>query len=390
MKLPLRKSYKYRIYPTKAQESRLENQFSMCRHLYNWKLAERIEAYEKEGVSVGYTQQQNSLPELRKERPWFKDVYSQVLQDVLRRLDNSFQGFYRRIKAGEAPGFPRFKKRGQWDSITYPQYKKRPDSVIDVPKIGKVKLVHHREISDEAKVKTLTITKDAGKWFACFSVEISFPAEPEQDLSDPVGIDLGLIDFFHTSDGEHISAPKCLRQKEKHLKRLQKQLSKAGKRSGRYYRLLKAIQKCHYRIRCKRNDFLHKSANVLLKKSGLIFYEDLKIRNMIRRPAPKQDEEGKYLPNKASAKAGLNKSIADAGWGRFLDILKYKAPHFGKKVAAVPPHYTSQKCSACGNIVQKSLSIRTHSCICGFVSNRDLNAALNILRVGMDTLQART
>ncbi len=390
MKQPLRKSYKYRIYPAKAQKSRLENQFSMCRHLYNWKLAERIEAYEKGGVSIGYNQQQNSLPELKKERPWFKSVYSQVLQDVLKRLDKSYQNFFRRVNAGEKPGFPKLKKRGQWDSITYPQYKKRPDSVIDVPKIGKIKLVLHREIPEEAKVKTLTITRDAGKWFACFSVEIPFPAEPEQDLSSPIGIDLGLIDFFYTSDGEHIPAPKCLKKKENRLKRLQRRMAKSEKRSEKYRKLLKAIQKCHYRIRCKRTDFLHKAANFLLKKSGLIFYEDLKIKNMMRRPAPKQDEDGKYLPNNASTKAGLNKSIADAGWGRFLDIVGYKALYSGKKTAAVPPHYTSQKCSACGNIVQKALSIRTHRCSCGFVSNRDLNAALNILRVGMDTFQAQT
>ncbi|GBC59851.1 hypothetical protein DENIS_0792 [Desulfonema ishimotonii] len=111
---------------------------------------------------------------------------------------------------------------------------------------------------------------------------------------------------------------------------------------------------------------------------------------MMRRPRPKQDENGKYLPNNASAKAGLNKSLSDAGWGKFLAILKYKSRRLGKKTLAVPPQYTSQTCSACGEIVKKSLSVRTHRCACGFVANRDLNAALNILRIGMDTLQAPT
>ncbi|GBC60408.1 transposase [Desulfonema ishimotonii] len=390
MDFVIRRSYKYRIYPAKAQISNLENQFSMCRHLYNRSLAERTDAYEKDGTTISYNQQQNSLPELKKKRPWYKGVYSQVLQDVLRRLDKAYQAFFRRVRTGGKPGFPKFRKRGQWNSITYPQYRKRPDPVITVPKIGRVRLVCHRELPDNARVKTLTITREAGKWFACFPAELPFTAEPEQDLTDPLGIDLGLIDFFYASDGSHVPVPKHLRKKEKQLRRLQRRLAKAEKRSEKYYKILKAVRKCHYRIKCRRSDFLHKTASDLLKKSGLIFYEDLRIANMIRRPRPKQDEDGKYLPNNASAKAGLNKSLADAGWGRFIEILKYKSRRLGKKTLAVPPQYTSQKCSACGEIVKKSLSVRTHRCACGFVVNRDLNAALNILRIGMDTLQAPT
>ena len=386
MILTIRKSFKYRIYPTKAQKTNLENQFSMCRHLYNRSLAERIEAWEKEQKSITYNHQQNSLPELKKEKPWYKGVHSQVLQDVLKRLDKGYQAFFRRVKSGEKPGHPKFKKRGQWNSITYPQYSKRPDDRIVVPKIGTVKLVYHREILEDAKIKTMTIIKEAGKWFACFSVELPLNIEPKQDLLDPIGIDLGLIDFLYASDGSHIPVPKHLRKKEKQLQRLQQRLSKAKKRSREYYKILKALQKCHYRVKCQRNDFLHKTANGLLTKSDSIVHEDLKISNMLRRPKPKQDEDGKYLPNNATAKAGLNKSIADAGWGRFLDILKYKTSQFGKNLVAVPPHYTSQQCSSCGEIVEKSLSARTHLCSCGFVANRDLNAALNILRIGLDTL----
>ncbi|GBC60210.1 transposase [Desulfonema ishimotonii] len=390
MDFVIRRAYKYRVYPTKAQISNLENQFSMCRHLYNRSLAERIDAYKKDGTTITYDQQQNSLPELKKGRPWYKGVYSQVLQDVLRRLDKGYQAFFRRAGAGGKPGFPKFRKRGQWNSITYPQYRKRPDPVITVPKIGKVRLVYHREFPEDATVKMLTITREAGKWFACFPAELPFIAEPEQNLPDPLGTDLGLIDFFHASDGSHVPVPKLLRKKEKQLGRLQRRLAKAKKRSEKYHRLLKAVRKCHYRIKCRRSDFLHKTANDLLKKSGLIFYEDLRISDMIRRPRPKQDGDGKYLPNNASAKAGLNKSLADAGWGKFPDILKYKSPYLGKKTLAVPPRYTSQVCSSCGEIVKKSLSARTHRYACGFVANRDLNAALNILRIGMDTLRVPT
>ncbi|GBC59848.1 hypothetical protein DENIS_0789 [Desulfonema ishimotonii] len=179
MDFVIRRSYKYRVYPAKAQISNPENQFSMCRHLYNRSLAERTDAYEKDGTIITYDQQQNSLPELKKERPWYKGVYSQVLQDVLRRPDKGYQAFFRRTKAGGKPGFPKFRKRGQWNSITYPQYRKRPDSVITVPKIGRVRLVYHRELPEDATVKTLTITREAGKWFACFSAEFPFTAEPD-------------------------------------------------------------------------------------------------------------------------------------------------------------------------------------------------------------------
>ncbi|MCP4117230.1 MAG: transposase, partial [Desulfobacteraceae bacterium] len=240
-------------------------------------------------------------------------------------------------------------------------------------------------------VKTLTITKEAGKWFACFSVEISIPTEPKQDLLPPVGVDMGLIDFFYVSDGSQVSVPKHLRKKEQQLQGLQRRLSNTIKGTKQYRKILKALQKCHYRIKCRRNDFLHKKANELLNKSDTIFHEKLTIQNMIRRPKPRQDKETyEYLPNGASAKAGLNKSIADAGWGRFFQLLRYKANDLCKHVVSVPPHYTSQICSSCGKTVKKSLSTRTHRCECGFVANRDHNAALNILRIGMDTFQAST
>ena len=291
MKQLVRKSYKYRIYPTKSQITNMENQFSMCRYLYNWNLTERIEAYEKEQHSISYNEQQNKLPELKKEKPWFKSVHSQVLQDVLKRLDNAYKHFFRRVKTGEVPGFPKFKKRGQWNSITYPQYSKHPSSdEIVVPKLGSIKLKYHREISEDVKIKTLTITKEADKWFACFSVEQELEIELKQDFSSSIGIDLGLIDFVYTSNNDSISVPKYFRKKEQQLTRLQRRLSKTTKRSKKYYQLLKAIQKCHYKIKCQRNDFLHKSANNILSQGNAVIHEDLKIKNMMRRPKPKQDD----------------------------------------------------------------------------------------------------
>jgi putative transposase len=382
------KAFKYRIYPTEPQIDNLLNQFSMCRYLYNWSLEERIEAYEKEQKTIGYVDQANKLPALKIERPWFAGVYSQVLQDVLKRLDKGYQSFFRRIKEGDTPGFPKFKKKGEWDSITYPQYKAFPDSKIEVPKVGEIKLMYHREMPKDAKVKTLTITKEADKWFACFSVELPIDIEPKQDLGASIGIDLGLIDFLYASDGSNVPAPKYYRKLQGRLARLQRRFAKADKYGKKWYKILRAIQKVYYRIRCLKHDFLHKTANELLDKADIIIHEDLNVSGMIRRPKPKQDEDGKYIANGASAKSGLNKSIADAAWGQFIGILKYKAVELGKMLIGISPQYTSQECPACHELVKKSLSVRTHHCPCGFVANRDFAASLNILRIGLDTLTA--
>lgn len=359
----------------------------MCRHLYNWNLAERINAY-KNGNRISYYDQQNALPGLKLDKPWFKGVYSMVLQDVLRRLDFAYKSFFRRIKEGGEPGFPKFKKKGQWNSITYSNFKKAPiDNKIKVSKIGLIKIVKHRSIPENAKVKTLTISKEAGKWFACFSFEFESQIESKQDLTNAVGIDLGLIDFFYPSEGDPVSAPKYLRKSEKRLKKMQVKLSNVKKQTPRYLKILKSLQKIHYKIKCQRNDFLHKTANDLLESSDLIIYEKLNIKNMIKRPEKVKDETGEYLPNGAKYKSMLNKSISDVGWGKFIEILNYKANEKGKGVHAVNPYMTSQKCSQCGEIVKKSLSTRTHICkSCGFTANRDLNAAYNIKRLGLESL----
>jgi putative transposase len=315
-----------------------------------------------------------------------------VLQDVLVRLDNAYNAFLRRLEEGAGdPGFPKFKKRGKWNSITFPQRVKAPDgSKVYVPKIGTVKLVYHRPIPADACIKTMSVVKEAGRWFVCFSAQVPVELEPKQTVLPSVGIDMGLIDFYYTSDGDKVPPPKYFRKKEKQLKRLQQRLSRAKKRTPEYLKILGALKKCHYRIKCRRADFLHKQTNRLLSAYDCIFHEDLSIQNMIKRPEPKPDGNGGYLPNGAKDKSRLNKSISDVGWHKFFSFLKYKAESLNKTVVPVPPAYTSQLCSACGAIVKKSLSTRTHKCECGYIAPRDLNAAINILCVGMHTLQAST
>ena len=347
--------------------------------------------------NVNYNYQANKLPSLKEERPWFKSVHSQVLQDTLKRLDKAYQNFYRRVREGkEKAGYPEYKKKGQWDSITYPQYSKKPeDNIIKVSKIGKVKIRYHREIPIIGTIKTLTIEEDGGKWFACFSVEMpKRMIELKQDLSRAVGLDAGLIDFYYASDGSHIEVPKYFRKAEKKLKRVQEKFSKleakykGKKKPKKFYKLLKVLQKLHYHVRCQREDFLHKQANRLLAEFDIIIHEDLNIQGMKRRPKPEQDEDGKYLPNRASQKAGLNKSISDVARGKFFQILKYKAKRRGKTVIAVPPQYTSQICSGCNNMVKKSLSMRTHICpVCNLIIPRDYNSALYIKKLGLKKLK---
>lgn len=383
----MRRSYKYRIYPTKSQASNLENQFSMCRYLYNWSLEERIQKYEKEEKSVTYRDQSKKLPELKAEKPWFKGVYSQVLQDVLNRLDGSFQSFFSRVKEGNNPGFPKFKKKGQWDSITYPQFRSLPENKkLKIPKVGDIKIQYHRSIPYNAKIKTLTVKKEGARWFVSFSIEIPFEIE-RKPVKSAIGIDLGLIFFYKASDGSEVFAPKFFRKSEDKLKKLQKRLSKAEKLSPRYHKTLRAVQKTHHKIKNQRLDFLHKTANDLLKKSDAVMIENLNIKGMIKRAKPKQDNENSLSLNRSIRKSGLNKSILDASWYSFRQILEYKADALGKTVKTVAPHYTSQKCCGCGEIVKKSLSTRTHKCYnCGLVMDRDENAANNILGLGLESL----
>lgn len=188
-------------------------------------------------------------------------------------------------------------------------------------------------------------------------------------------------------NGSHIEVPRYLRKSEKKLKKLQRKFSDTQKRTKKWYKILKSLQKAHFKVKCQREDFLHKQANRLLCDFDVIIHEDLNIQGMKRRPKPKQDEEGKYLSNNAGAKAGLNKSISDVSWGKFFEILKYKALISGKTVIAIDPKYTSQICSGCGNMVHKSLSMRTHICpVCNLVIPRDYNSAIYIKDLGLESL----
>ncbi len=387
------KTYKYRLYPTKSQITKLENTFSICRALYNYALEHRISSYNR-GKSVNYYEQSASLPEIKKDFPWYKSVNAVVLQNVLKRLDTAYQNFFRRMKNDKVKstekGFPKFKKRGQWNSILYSDKNKikYPTDKLIVPSIGDVKIILHRPIN--GVIKNMSIIKEANNWYVSFSVELSNNATTELnvDTSKVVGIDVGLIDYYYDSNGNSLKAPRLLRLAEKNIKRLQRKLKKCVKRSKEFYNVLKALKTSHAKVKYKRLDFLYKTAYGLFSSNDLVVREDLKLTNLIKKPKPKLSEDGKtYLPNNASLKAGMNKSFSDASFGRFFSILDEVAIKLGKMVIKVDPSYTSQDCSDCGNRIKKSLSTRTHVCNeCGLVLNRDHNASLNILRLGLQSL----
>lgn len=293
----------------------------------------------------------------------------------------AFKAFFRRIANGEEPGYPRFQGRNRYNSFTYPQggFSLTHDSRVCLSKIGSIKVKLHGPI--EGTIKTCTIKYEAGSWYVVFSCEVKQP-EPLPSVSSEVGIDLGVTHFAALSDGTFIESPRYYRKAAAKLRRNQHTLSKRKRGSHRRERARKAVAKAHRKIRNQRRDFHHKQAKKLVQEHQMIVFEQLEITNISKRAKPKQDEDGNYLPNGAAAKSGLNKSILDAGWGQFQQIVASKAVYAGRTVIKVNPRYTSQVCSQCGTVRKKSLEERWHSCECGAELDRDTNAAINILRLG--------
>jgi len=381
-----RKAFKFRLYPNKEQEQKLLFTLNRCRELYNAALSERKDSYKYTGKGVTYFQQKRDLPEIKIIREEYKEIHSQVLQDVFNRLDKGMKAFFRRVQNGETPGFPRFQGRNRYNSFTYTQSGYMlTDTHVILSKIGTIKVKRHREI--QGNIKTVTVKHEVDQWYIVFSCELPdeqvVPTLPYTD--DAIGIDLGLLHFATLSTGDTIENPRYYREAQADLKRKQRKLSRCKPRSHRREKAKRQVAKAHRKIRNQRHDFLHKQSRQLVNTYETIVFEDLHVLNMNHTPEPKRDEAtGAYLPNGASKKAGLNKSILDAGWDLFVSMCKFKAEWAGTNILTVNPYKTSQVCSACGmEGKNKDLSIRTHTCVhCGIVLDRDHNAAINILRLG--------
>jgi putative transposase len=359
-----RKTYKFKIKPTPAQEQAMETILWRCRELYNAALLERREAYRMCHVSISRFQQEAQLKEIRAQFPEYANIHSHVLQDVLARLDKAFQAFFRRIKAGQTPGSPRFQGRGRYNSFTYKQFgngARLDNGLLVLSKIGRIAVRWSRPI--EGKPKTVTISREADGWYVCFSCQ-EVPVQPLPLTRQEMGIDLGLASFLTMADGTPIENPRHYCKAQAALRRAQRRVSRRKKGSKRRRKAVALLARKHQKIQRKRRDHHHKTALALVRAYDTIYYEDLPAANMV---------QNHYLA----------KSISDAGWAQFCSILSFKAACAGKRAVAVPPAYTSQVCSGCGVIVQKGLSVRWHSCPeCGTSLHRDHNAALNIQQVG--------
>ena len=359
--------FAYRIYPTKNQVKRLEATLEECRWLYNHLLEMRKTAYAQTGKGLSCYQQQATYPILKTERPSLATVHSQVLQNVAVRVALAFQAFYRRGKAGEKPGYPRFKGDGRYDSFTFPQsgFGITHDHRVTLSKIGSVKMVYHRPV--KGSLKTCTVHRSStGKWYVSFSVECEPERLPTNETS--VGIDVGLKTFATLSTGEEIDNPRFFRQEEKTLAKVQRTHSKLAQGTPERKKHRKAVARVHERIAFRRENFTHQESRRLVNQFGVIAVEDLHVKRLTHNHC-------------------LAKSIHDASWSAFFSQLSCKAAEAGRQFIQVNPAYTSQDCSRCHHRQSMPLSERTYHCPCCLLSlDRDLNAALNIRAVGLHRL----
>lgn len=370
----MRKAYKYRLYPNKKQQEGLETLLETHRRLYNRALAERKETWEREQRSVHYGQQSAHLKQERLTNPYLQQANFSSCQATLRRLDKAFAAFFRRLKAGEKPGYPRFKGQGRFDSVEFPAYgdgcKIKDDGRLYIQNIGTLKVKWHREW--DGVIKTVSLKREAGDWYVVFSCDLG-ESEVSPSTHPDVGIDLGLKSFLMTNEGEEVKPPKYYRRAQKALRRAQRKVARRKKGSNRRKKAVRLLQKHHRHIANKRRDFHHKTARSLVKRYGMIAHEDLNVSGI--------------------ARTRLAKSTLDVGWASFLAVLTHKAEDAGVKVIAVPPHNTTQMCSACEKIpeVKKTLKDRVHLCpFCGYTADRDVNAAQNVLRLGRSLCSAST
>jgi putative transposase len=444
-------AHRYKLKPTTQQKATLRTWLELCRRQYNYRLGERLRWWEetrtpvnacpltcsivpveeiykdipeyrvqvrdgrkkdKDGNPVtkkgdkhpnivgGYIEwlavQLADLKNTKKKFPEYKQLHSQVLQDVVNRVDYAFSRFITPDKNGKRSGRPKFKGKVYYKSFSYSQLTnahlvkdEKGKDLVDLPLIGLVPLVLHRAIPTGFKVKTATVRCEADSWYITFSLEDNTVPVKEDEAIQPtesnsIGVDLGLEYFLVTSNGDFVDVPQFFRKAVSRLAKLQRNREKYKKGSYPRRKLNKKIAKLHaYIARC-RMQFHFETAYKILDKTSVVFVEDLSLKNLIRRNKPKLDSDGNYVANGQAQKSGLNKSFVDAAHGQFVSILKWVAWKLGKRVIEVDPWGTSQHCHNCLNKTPKALSNRRHYCSsCGVSMHRDHNSALLIKKVGL-------
>jgi putative transposase len=364
----MNKTFQYRLYPTKKQQTMLNKWLALCCETYNAALQERRDAYRVADNSIGYSHQCAELPACKEVRPELAEVNSQVLQDVLKRVDRAFDSFFRRVKEGQRPGYPRFRSRSRYQSLTFKQYQnsfdvqdgKKRQGTLMLSKLGHLKMVMHRPLTGLPKTATVKRTP-TGKWFVSIGVECQLEAESWPASAAQVGIDVGLKTFAYLSTGEKIDNPRFFRKEEQALSRAHRKLSKAHKGTPQREKRRKVVARVHERVRWRRENFIRQEVISLIRRFGFIAVEALAVRSLIQNPK-------------------VAKSIADAAWSSFFAQLLSKAEEAGRAVVRVNPAYTSQTCSSCRHRQEMPLSVRVYACpICGLIIDRDHNGSKNIL-----------
>ncbi|WP_116287925.1 RNA-guided endonuclease InsQ/TnpB family protein [Parafrankia colletiae] len=391
----MRRTFKFQLRPTVKQAAAFTAMLSSHRALYNAALQERRDAYRHPSrTTVRYGDQSAQLKEIRADDPDQARWSFSSQQATLRRLDTAMAAFFRRVKAGEKPGYPRFRGVGWFDTVTWPKdgdgcrWDSQPDhptqTRVRLQGVGHVKVNQHRPVL--GTVKTISVKREGCRWYVLLSCD-DVPAAPLPVAGAVVGVDLGVVSLATTSDGRHIGNPRYLAVVAGRLARAQRKLARKKRGSARRRKAVARVAALHGTVRRQRLDLAHKTALGLVREHDLIAVEALRVGNMTRRAAPRPapDRPGAFLPNGQAAKTGLNRSILDAGWGVFLAVLHAKAESAGRTVVEVPPANTSRTCAVCGHChADNRRTQAVFACVaCGYTAHADVNAAVNILRAGL-------
>ncbi|WP_351235869.1 transposase [Streptomyces sp. NPDC002133] len=395
------RAHKFLMRPTVGQAIALGDMLRDHCSLYNGALQERRDAYRHVSkTTVRYGDQSAQLKEIRAFDPERQGRWSfSSQQATLRRLDKAFAAFFRRVKAGEKPGYPRFRGIGRFDTVDFPKdgdgcrWDSTPhDPVTHVrfQGVGHVKVHQHRPVA--GRIKTVSVQREGKRWYVILTAEQAVP-EPLPQADSVVGIDLGIANFLADSNGRFVPNPRHGRKAAAKLEEAQQALSRCKRGSKRRRKAVEKVARLHRKASRQRLDHAHKTALDLVREHDFIAHEDLRIRNMNRAPEPKPDPDqpGSFLPNGATSKAGLNRSIADAGWGVFLAILNAKAESAGREVMAVDPRNTSRRCPECGHTAKENRPTQEkfHCVACGHHAHADTVGALNVLRAGLVRREAQ-
>ena len=388
----MRRAYVFRLRPTARQHIALAACVESHREMYNAALQERRDAWVQGKTRINYGDQSAQLTEIRAVRPDVAVWSFSSQQSTLRRLNKAFAGFFGRVKtakAGVKPGYPRFKGKGRFDSVEWPKdgdgARWRPQvKRVYLQGIGQVKVDLHRQVA--GRVKTIQVKRQGRRWVLVLSCA-DVPTNPLPATGRQAGIDVGIVSFATTSDGEHIDNPRWGRAAADRLAAAQQRLARAKRRSNNAERTRETVAARHRKIANQRKDFHHKWARAFVGRYDLVVVEDLQIANMMRRAKPVADPQnpGQFLPNGARAKSGLNRSIGDAGWGGFVSILRAKAEDAGRSWIEVDPRHTSDGCEKCGYAAAEN-RVTQADFVCQRCSHRapaDEHAARNILRAGL-------